>query len=38
MEVSRMTRLLTVTREREFSRLLLHQVFEPLQRDNLSAR
>jgi len=36
--VSKMTRLLTVTRERELSRLLAHQGLESLQRHNLSQR
>ena len=38
IEVSKMTRLLTVTREREFSRVLPHQFLESLQRHDLPER
>src|ERR1035438_6349585 len=37
-EVSKMTSLLTVTRERELSRVLLHQVLESPERHNLPQR
>ena len=38
MSLLRSARLLTVTRERELSRVLPHQILESLQRHNLSER